>query len=156
MSATTGTRWTGPPGSWVLPGEGPGPWPLTATRCPGCGLLSYADTTECPACDPPTATDPVPLSGRGTLYACTEVAVRHAWLESPYLIGYVDTPEGVRLFGLLRGWPAGVPDPGAAVAAEGAVLGHRPDGAPVVGVVLRPAAEDPAPAGTDPTPGGVR
>lgn len=46
---------------------------------------------------------PLPLAETGTLYAFSTVHVAPAIWETPYVIGYVDLPEGVRVFGKVDG-----------------------------------------------------
>jgi len=66
---------------------------LMASRCPDGHSTAYPPLERCPACW--TATERVALSGSGRLYSFSTVAVVPG---APYTIGYVDTPEGARIF----------------------------------------------------------
>jgi uncharacterized OB-fold protein len=75
---------------------------LLASRCAVCGnhLFPRADTcTYCSAADP----EPVELSGPGRLWAWTAVtAAPPGYLgETPYGVGVVELPEGIRVIARL-------------------------------------------------------
>lgn len=70
---------------------------IEASCCSGCGYIAYPGLTVCPEClsqDHAVCT----LSGNGTLYSFSRVHVGAHATEGPYVVGYVDTPEGARLF----------------------------------------------------------
>ncbi len=43
------------------------------------------------------------LSPVGTLYSFSEIHIAPKGFATPYVVGYVDLPEGVRLFGQIEG-----------------------------------------------------
>ena len=93
---------------------------LLATRDAATGRLTF------PAADG----DPVMLSPDATLYSFTTVRVRAPFgLPSPYATGYVDTPEGLRLFALLDPACNGAFRIGAALRLTSAPLGVDLNGA---------------------------
>jgi uncharacterized OB-fold protein len=77
---------------------------LLATRCSGCGRLSFPPKTHCPGCLGADV-DWVELSGRGSLYSATRVHAGPARFAAdiPYALGIVDLEEGVRLVTRLLG-----------------------------------------------------
>lgn len=73
---------------------------LVAQKCADCGKVSFPRKRVCPACFGERLADHA-LSATGTLhtYTCTYVGAPH--LPSPYVIGFVDLPEGIRLLSLI-------------------------------------------------------
>ncbi|MDX6240233.1 MAG: benzoylsuccinyl-CoA thiolase BbsA subunit [Kribbellaceae bacterium] len=69
---------------------------LIASRCASCGVVAYPPLRQCPTCWGDL--DPQPLSNRGTLYSYSTVHVAPAGRSAPYTIGYIDLPEGARVF----------------------------------------------------------
>jgi benzoylsuccinyl-CoA thiolase BbsA subunit len=45
----------------------------------------------------------VPLSRRGRLYSYADIFIGQPGLQTPYIIGYVDLPENLRIFAMLDG-----------------------------------------------------
>jgi benzoylsuccinyl-CoA thiolase BbsA subunit len=72
---------------------------LIGSRCPECGKHTFPRRTVCDACGTSAGQEPVRLSNRGTLYTYSEVQVAPKVFTTPYVIGYVDLPEGVRVLG---------------------------------------------------------
>jgi uncharacterized protein len=70
---------------------------LRAGHCPGCAITAFPRPGQCPSCWGPL--EGTPLSGVGLLYSYSVVHVAAA----PYAIGYVDVPEGARVFAHLAG-----------------------------------------------------
>jgi uncharacterized OB-fold protein len=75
---------------------------LLGSRCARCGQTSFPRSDTCPYC---ATEDPAPvdLSRRGRLWAWTAVTARPPGYvgETPYGIGVVELPEGVRVIGRL-------------------------------------------------------
>lgn len=71
---------------------------LEASRCTGCGKVSYPARPVCPACRA-TDAERVALSPRGRVVTSTVIHVPPADLETqaPYAVAVVETPEGARL-----------------------------------------------------------
>lgn len=69
---------------------------LMASRCAPCGVVAYPPLRQCPKCW--GELDAQPLSNRGRLYTYSTVHVAPAGRSVPYTIGYVDLPEGARVF----------------------------------------------------------
>jgi uncharacterized OB-fold protein len=114
---------------------------LLAARCTACGQLFLPRVAVCAACGG-QAFESAPLAGPGRLYVHTVIHAAAPGFATPYAVGYVDYPEGVRVFGHVRLDGPGQPRPGVPVEVEAADLFRRPDGTPVRGYRFVPAAED--------------
>jgi uncharacterized OB-fold protein len=75
---------------------------LSGAECSTCGTRIFPAAPVCPSCNAEQM-KPLPLAGSGTLYAYSTVHVAPAVWQVPYVIGYVDLPEGVRVFGKVAG-----------------------------------------------------
>ena len=53
-------------------------------------------------CGAESGQDTVLLSATGTLYSFSEIHIAPKGFATPYAVGYVDLPEGVRLFGQIE------------------------------------------------------
>lgn len=73
---------------------------LAGSRCKDCGAVYFPRRLMCFECRS-TELQEHPLSRRGVVYSWTTVHVSSA-RSTPYMIGYVDLPEGVRVFTTLR------------------------------------------------------
>jgi uncharacterized OB-fold protein len=78
--------------------EIPGRFRLEASRCRGCGKVSYPARRICPQCRG-AEMEAVRLSRRGTVVTATVIHVAPAEfaMETPYAVAIVETPEGARL-----------------------------------------------------------
>ena len=72
---------------------------LMGSRCPKCGKHAFPRRTLCDVCGTSAGLEPVRLSNTGTLYSFSEVHVAPRVFTTPYVIGYVDLPEDVRVLG---------------------------------------------------------
>ncbi|MFF7986296.1 Zn-ribbon domain-containing OB-fold protein [Streptomyces sp. NPDC007901] len=80
---------------------------LRGSRCADCAVATYPASPACPRCGGPA--EPVVLSGTGTLWTWT--VQRYAPKSPPYAppatgftpfaVGYVELPEGVRVLAAL-------------------------------------------------------
>ena len=76
--------------------------PMTVgAQCRSCGRVYFPKKTICVDCWEKGNMDVVPLSKRGKLSLYTIATQSMLPLDPPYACGYVDLPEGVRLFTLL-------------------------------------------------------
>lgn len=75
-------------------GDGP---VLTASRCPSCGDTRYPPRAWC--VNDQETMERVPVSPVGTLHEAVWVARPPYGFTEPYYVGYVDMPEGIRIFG---------------------------------------------------------
>ena len=72
---------------------------LVGGRCGRCGKVFFPRRMVCDRCGKEGGQEAVRLSGIGRLYSFSEVHVGRRGLQVPYVIAYLDLPEGVRLFG---------------------------------------------------------
>lgn len=73
---------------------------LLAQRCADCGKVSFPRKRVCPACFGERLADHA-LSRTGTLHTYTRTYVGAPHLPSPYVLGFVDLPDGIRLLSLI-------------------------------------------------------
>ncbi|MDX2910192.1 Zn-ribbon domain-containing OB-fold protein [Streptomyces griseiscabiei] len=83
--------------------------PLRGSRCPACAVTVHPADPVCPRCGGPA--EPVVLSTTGTVWTWT--VQRYAPKSPPYVppeggfrpfvVGYVELPEGVRILAVLDG-----------------------------------------------------
>lgn len=102
---------------------------LFAHRCAKCGTHYLPRVMTCTNCGT-AAFDRVALAAEGTLYTYTIVHNAGGVWPSTYAVGYVDFPEGVRVFGQLREADERL-SVGARVVAEPATIYERKDGTAV-------------------------
>lgn len=81
---------------------------LRGSRCSQCGTVAFPESTMCSKCVTPTA-DPLALSTEGVVWAYTiqrfppksPPYVPPAEGFSPYAVGYVELPEGIKVEAIL-------------------------------------------------------
>lgn len=78
--------------------EIPNRFRLEASRCNGCGKVSFPPRPICPACRG-TEREPTTLSWKGRVVTSTVVQVppTEFQMEAPFAVAIVETPEGARL-----------------------------------------------------------
>lgn len=81
--------------------EGPDGGRLLANRCKSCGQVFFPNVDFCFSCFGEDMEDIV-LGRRGKLYTYTIGYMASMHFQPPYAIGYVDMPEGVRIFAPLK------------------------------------------------------
>ena len=113
---------------------------LIGSRCPSCGAHFFPARDVCPGCLTEDL-KPVPLSGQGTLYTYTVVRQSAPEFRVPYLLGYVDLPEGVRVLGVLLGLPEDQARIGMTLSLVTRPVGTDEEGREVIGYGFRPPAE---------------
>lgn len=70
---------------------------LLGSECKSCGQRVFPPSAVCPSCMSEDMM-PLPLSREGTLYTYSVLHVGARGWDAPYMVGYVDLPEGVRVF----------------------------------------------------------
>ena len=110
---------------------------LVGGRCDDCGTLFFPSAHVCPECmsEKVLATD---LSNDGTLYSWSVVHVAPRGWNTPYIAGYVDLADGVRVFAHITGADATTLEMDMPVSLTSAVLGDD-DGVPVESYAFTPA-----------------
>jgi uncharacterized OB-fold protein len=76
---------------------------LMGNRCKKCSQVSFPPREICSRCYS-EAFDRIRLSTKGKLYSFTLIGYPPPGLTAPYAIGYVDLPEGIRIFSILSDW----------------------------------------------------
>ena len=77
---------------------------LKGYRCTNCGQLDFPKLSPCPNCWGEEF-EVVKLSTHGKLYSVTDIYIGQAGMATPYIFGYVDLPENLRIFAQLEGEP---------------------------------------------------
>lgn len=85
------------------PEDGTPPY-LKGYKCKQCGRLDFPKLSACPACWGEDF-EIVELSRRGKLYSVTDIYIGQAGMATPYIFGYIDLPEDLRIFAQLEGEP---------------------------------------------------
>jgi uncharacterized OB-fold protein len=73
---------------------------LTGGRCPACGHTYFPTKQVCPSCFNAEQQE-IPLSGKGTLHTFARSHMGPSGIQTPFTIGFIDLPEGIKLFSLL-------------------------------------------------------
>jgi uncharacterized OB-fold protein len=74
---------------------------MVGSKCKNCGKIYFPKKRVCPSCLKIDEMEEVPLSKRGKLYSYTIAGVGPVGFKPPYAFGWVDLPEGVRVYSLL-------------------------------------------------------
>lgn len=74
---------------------------LLANKCQSCGQIFFPKAIFCLNCSNKDMAE-LKLSRRGKLYAYTIGRMDSMYFKAPYAIGYIDMPEGVRVFAPLK------------------------------------------------------
>ena len=89
------------PDLFEIPEDGSPPF-LKGYKCKKCGVLDFPKCVPCPKCWG-LEFEMVPLSRRGNLYSVTDIFIGQPGMATPYMFGYVDLPEDIRIFAQLEG-----------------------------------------------------
>ena len=71
---------------------------LIGSKCSSCNEVFFPKRAICPNCLKEDDLEDVSLSNKGKLYTYCVVKAAPLGFEAPYVIGYVDLPEGLRIF----------------------------------------------------------
>ncbi len=80
-----------------------GKWALVGCRCKQCGKIIYPCRAVCLNCLGRDM-EKLNLSRHGELYSFTIVHMPSEHFEPPYAIGWMELPEGIKIFSQIRGW----------------------------------------------------
>ena len=80
-----------------------GKWALVGCRCKQCGKIVYPCREVCLNCMGKDM-EKLNLSSHGKLYSFTIVHMPSEHFEPPYAIGWIELPEGIKVFSQIRGW----------------------------------------------------
>jgi uncharacterized OB-fold protein len=81
-----------------------GPY-LNASKCGHCGTVMLGQRTRCSRCWADDKIEAVAVGRRGRVYSRTVIHAAPAGYVGPYTVGYVDLPEGIRVFAHLQAGP---------------------------------------------------
>jgi uncharacterized OB-fold protein len=109
---------------------------LIGSSCRSCGQRVFPPVHVCPECMSEDV-QPLKLSRDGGLYSWSTVHVAPKEWRVPYVAGYVDLPEGVRVFAHIVGDPARLAMD-MKVRLTVAELGRDAAGAPVMSYAFEP------------------
>jgi uncharacterized OB-fold protein len=123
-----GTLEVGPDGNGYLLGG----------RCPGCGAYYFPARSVCSRCLNGDV-QRVPLCSSGTLYTYTVIHQSLPQFETPYILGYVDLDDNVRVAGQLVDVQADALELGMRVTTQ-VEPRESSDGEQVLWFRFRPAA----------------
>lgn len=70
---------------------------LKGYRCRKCNQLDFPKLQLCPKCWGEEF-EVVPLSRQGVVYSATDIYVAQEGMIPPYVFGYIDLPENIRIF----------------------------------------------------------
>lgn len=105
-------------------------------KCKDCERTSYPAMELCPFCSSEN-TEKVPLSKIGTLFSFSITRVPVGPFKPPIIAGYVDLPEGTRVFGQIHATAEEV-HAGMRVKVETGVIWTEEDGTEVLGYYYVP------------------
>ena len=77
---------------------------LIGSRCKLCGRSFFPKRSICPDCFEENTLEERALSTTGKLYSYYVSTVAPSGFEAPLIAGYIDLPEGVRLYAPLTGF----------------------------------------------------
>jgi uncharacterized OB-fold protein len=113
---------------------------LMASECADCGQRVFPPTDICPECMAENM-KPLALSRTGTLYSFSVVHAAPKGWSLPFVAGYVDLPEGVRVFAHIVSDDPKSLAMDQQVALTIAVQGQGPDGANMEGFAFKPEGD---------------
>lgn len=114
---------------------------LIGSRCRSCGAHFFPVREACSRCLSDDL-ETVPLSTRGRLYTYSVVHQSTPAFEVPYVLGYVDFPEGVRIMGQITGCESEDIHIGMPLVLSLEPWGEDDEGNPLIGYRFRPAEVD--------------
>jgi len=76
---------------------------LIGAKCQQCGQIIFPRRETCLNCLGQDL-EPVHLSRKGKLYSYTIVHMPSEHFKPPYAIGWIELPEGIRIFSQIRDW----------------------------------------------------
>jgi uncharacterized OB-fold protein len=76
---------------------------LIGSKCRACGQVFFPSKSVCLNCMSEDV-ETVRLSRDGGLYTYTTVHMPSEHFPPPYTVGWIELPEGIRVFSQIRGW----------------------------------------------------
>ena len=115
---------------------------LIGSKCRDCGAVAFPKRVVCHRCLGENVAE-IPLSKRGKLASFTVAWAAPEGIKPPVILGYIDLPEGVRVFSMLTGCPPerDALQPGQEMELTFEELKTDADGNQVVAFKFQPVAE---------------
>jgi uncharacterized OB-fold protein len=110
---------------------------LFGSRCRNCQEAVFPQRHICPNCFCDDL-ERVVLSSRGILYTFTITHQGPTGFATPYASGYIDLPEGVRIYSLLTDWNSGKLQPGLEMELVLEKIGEDKERKELIGYKFRP------------------
>jgi len=114
---------------------------LLGSLCRSCGAHFFPVREACSGCLSQDL-ETVAFSTHGTLYTYTVVRQSIPAFEVPYILGYVDFPEGVRIMGQISGCEAEDLTIGMPMVMKLEPFGVDDEGTPVTGYRFQPGEKN--------------
>ena len=108
-------------------------------KCLSCGKSAFPATELCPFCSSENG-EKLSLSRTGTLFSFSITRVPVGPYKPPIITGYIDLPEGIRVFGQIRA-DVGEIKTGLHLSMKTGVLWTEKDGTEVIGYYYAPCSE---------------
>lgn len=108
---------------------------LIGCVCEACGNRMFPSAPVCPVCMSEDMARTM-MPREGSLYSFTVLHVGPNTWKKPFMVGYVDLDNGVRVFSHLRGTAFQIDQPVELAVAE---IGKTPEGTPIMTSVFQPA-----------------
>lgn len=110
---------------------------LKGGRCRGCGRLDFPRDLYCKSCLSPDLEE-IGLSRFGVLYSFSYARVCAKGFSPPYVFGYIDLPEGIRIYSQLEPADPGLFRAGMEMELTMGEIRREADGTGVWGYKFRP------------------
>ncbi len=81
--------------------DGPDGQTLLANKCKSCGQIFFPKVKSCSSCFHEELEDVI-LSRQGELYSYSTAYMPSSNFKPPHTFGYIDLPEGIRIFAPLK------------------------------------------------------
>ncbi|WP_236791873.1 Zn-ribbon domain-containing OB-fold protein [Amycolatopsis sp. GM8] len=114
---------------------------LLGSRCDRCATVSFPAREFCPGCRAVDAIAETELSPAGSVYSFTVVRQAPPGIAVPYVLAYVDLPEGVRVLAQVSGVAPEEVTIGLPVHLELTAFDQDAEGADLVGYRFRAGSE---------------
>ena len=116
-----------------------GKWALVGGRCKQCDKIIYPLREVCLNCLNKDV-EKLTLSRKGALYSFTIVHMPSEHFQNPYAIGWIELPEGIRIFSQIRCWQEVPLEVGMDMELEIEELWEEQE-KKVIGYIFRPSKE---------------
>jgi uncharacterized OB-fold protein len=110
---------------------------LIGTKCKSCGMSFFPPKQICIRCHHEDVEE-FELSKNGKLFTYTKVFIPSKHFNPPYVIGYIDLPEGIRIFSQVQDWEKCDLELGMEMEMTIDTLWESHDGTKIIGYKFRP------------------